>query len=73
MSEQDLAREALKKARTIAGGASAIARELNLTPQAVLQWRVVPAERVLVVERITGISRHELRPDVFGPNSEAAE
>ncbi|PZP64983.1 MAG: hypothetical protein DI604_25710, partial [Delftia acidovorans] len=32
----------------------------------VSQWKKVPAERVLEVERVTGISRHELRPDVFG-------
>lgn len=27
----------------------------------------IPAERVLEIERITGISRYDLRPDVFGP------
>ncbi|MDQ0305303.1 transcriptional regulator [Ancylobacter polymorphus] len=27
--------------------------------------RRVPAERVLDVERITGISRHDLRPDLY--------
>lgn len=36
--------------------------------------RKVPAERVLDLERITGVSRHFLRPDVFGPApQEAAE
>lgn len=29
-----------------------------------LQHRI-PAERVLDVERITGVSRHELRPDIY--------
>lgn len=28
--------------------------------------RQVAADKVLEVERVTGISRHELRPDVFG-------
>lgn len=32
--------------------------------------RRLPAERVLDIERITGISRHELRPDIFGPARE---
>ena len=73
MRERDEAIDALRRARTAAGGASAIARGLRLTPQAVLQWRIVPAERVLEVERLTGISRYELRPDVFGPTPEAAE
>jgi DNA-binding transcriptional regulator YdaS (Cro superfamily) len=37
-------------------------------------WTAVPAERVLEIERLTGVSRHELRPDVFGPApQEAAE
>ena len=26
----------------------------------------VPPERVPEIERVTGISRHELRPDIFG-------
>lgn len=39
----------------------------NITPQAISQWKKVPADRVLDVERVTGISRHELRPDIFGP------
>jgi len=29
--------------------------------------RKVPSERVREFERITGISRHVLRPDTFGP------
>lgn len=29
--------------------------------------RKVPAERVLDVERVTGISRHILRPDIYPP------
>lgn len=44
-----------------------IAKEIGVTPGAVYQWRRVPAERVLDVERITGISRHELRPDLYPP------
>lgn len=28
--------------------------------------RRIPAERVLDIEAFTGISRHDLRPDVFG-------
>jgi DNA-binding transcriptional regulator YdaS (Cro superfamily) len=34
----------------------------------VLRWeeRGVPVERVNDIERVTGISRHLLRPDIFG-------
>jgi DNA-binding transcriptional regulator YdaS (Cro superfamily) len=46
-----------------------IAGTLGVTPGAITQWadNQVPAPRVLDVERLTGISRHVLRPDVFGP------
>ena len=46
-----------------------LAQELGITHGAVSQWPRVPAERVLDVERITGISRHELRPDIYGEAS----
>lgn len=35
----------------------------------VLNWRKrkqVPADKVLAIEAASGVSRHELRPDVFG-------
>ncbi len=59
--------EALELAKTKAGGPSGLADKLgDITPQAISQWKRVPAERVIDVERVTGISRHRLRPDVFG-------
>jgi len=62
-------------AKRLGGGATRIARQLEISPQAVSQWRRVPAGRVLDIERLTGISRHHLRPDVYGKakESEAAE
>lgn len=42
-----------------------IARALGITRGAVAKWRRVPAERVLAVEAITGISRHLLRSDIY--------
>lgn len=46
-----------------------LAKALGVTPGAVWQWsqKRVPAERVLEVERITGIPRHEMRPDLYPP------
>jgi DNA-binding transcriptional regulator YdaS (Cro superfamily) len=60
--------KAMEKAKALAGGAAAMANAIGgLTSQAVSQWKRAPAERVLDIERLTGVSRHELRPDVFGP------
>ena len=58
-----------------AGGAYKLAHEITrrfpdkpLTPQAIYQWRQVPAARCKQIEEITGgaLTRQELRPDVFG-------
>lgn len=54
-----------------AGGLTRAARALGImNPSVIANWRTrgrVPAERVLEVERITGIPREQLRPDIFGP------
>lgn len=45
-----------------------IAKALGITRGAVANWwrrGRVPAERVLDLEIITGISRHDLRPDIY--------
>jgi len=49
------------------GGIRALARELGIAHQAVAQWTRTPPLRVLEIERLTGISRHRLRPDIYGP------
>ena len=49
-----------------------VAAGLGLTRAAVTQWDRVPAEKVPDVERITGISRHELRPDLWPHPAEDA-
>lgn len=49
-----------------AGGMSALATALGISAQAICQWHRVPPTRVIEVEKITGISRHDLRPDIYG-------
>ena len=48
-----------------------LARQLGITPQAINAWRRVPADRVLQVEKITGVPRQALRPDLYPPNERA--
>ena len=57
---------ALETALQRAGGTKPLGDALGITRQAVEQWRRVPPERVLHVERITGVSRYALRPDIYG-------
>lgn len=45
--------------------AARIAEQLGITAGAVSQWDRVPVPRVLEIERITGIPRHVLRPDIY--------
>lgn len=67
---------ALQRAIDTAGGQAALARVLSTESRTVKQghvwsWlnrtRKVPAEYVLPIESHTGVSRHDLAPDVFGP------
>lgn len=50
-----------------AGGVTRLSEALGVTRSAVSQWPRVPAERVLRVEEVTKIPRHELRPDIYPP------
>lgn len=49
-----------------AGGQTRLAEALGIKHQAVYGWEIVPAERCLQVSSLSGVSVHELRPDVFG-------
>jgi len=63
--------EALERAVKNVGGQAEFARLIGITAQAVSQWDVVPPLRVLVVERVSGVSRSELRPDLYPAKEEA--
>jgi len=65
---------ALENAITAAGGTAALARAINVTPQAISQWDRVPAERVIAVEEATEgkVSRSDLRPDLYPGDGSSA-
>ena len=53
---------------TAAGGTAMLAQRLGIQAPSIYSWRRVPPNRVLAVERVTGISRHVLRPDLYPPD-----
>lgn len=62
--------EALNKAIELAGGKVAVSEHFGIKLPAVYQWEKAPANRVLGLEELTRrkVSRHDLRPDIFGPS-----
>jgi TorA maturation chaperone TorD len=60
--------EGLNQAIQAAGGVSELARQLGIAQPSVSNWNRVPAERVIMVEALTGINRVALRPDLYGDN-----
>lgn len=61
---------AFKRACDAAGGVPKLAKIVDRTPANLYSLfhreRPCPAPLVLPIERELGISRHELRPDIFG-------
>jgi len=55
----------LQKAIAAAGNRSELARRLGIKVQSIQQWDRIPAERVIDIERVTGVPRQELRPDLY--------
>lgn len=55
----------LQAAIEAAGGVAALARALGIAQPSVSGWTKVPAERVIAIEELTGVSRDRLRPDLY--------
>jgi DNA-binding transcriptional regulator YdaS (Cro superfamily) len=56
--------EGFDKAVAVLGSKKLLAEALGIWPQAVYQWRAIPPMRVIEIEKLTGVSRRELRPDL---------
>jgi len=59
--------KALQEAARRAGGVRALARMLGINHQSIIRWLRTPAVRVLEIERLTGVPRYQLRPDLYPP------
>lgn len=61
--------EALEQAIAVAGSQGALGRICGVSQTAVWKWlqssKRVPAEYVLATEAATGVSKHDLRPDIY--------
>lgn len=47
------------------GGIPKLAKALKIKRQAIYQWDKIPADRIVEIEKITGVDRSILRPDLF--------
>lgn len=47
------------------GGVAKLAEGLGIKHQSFYSWDRVPAERVLEIERLSGIHRTKIRPDLY--------
>ncbi|MGQ5267698.1 transcriptional regulator [Xanthomonas arboricola] len=66
----------LQRAIVAAGSQQNLASQLGIRSASISEWKSrgrVPVERVRLIESVTGISKHELRPDIFGPTPAPAE
>lgn len=71
MNESPVAESPLRKAVRVAGGQSAFGRLIGKRQSTVFEWlklgKPLPAEYVRLVEQKLGVSRFELRPDLYPP------
>lgn len=50
------------------GGVAAIAKKLDISSTSISKWiakNTIPADRLLMIEKITGYPRHEINPELF--------
>jgi DNA-binding transcriptional regulator YdaS (Cro superfamily) len=61
----------VSKAIQAFGTRTALAEALGIQRSAISQWKRVPVERVLEIEKLTksAVSRSDMRPDVYPPEA----
>jgi TorA maturation chaperone TorD len=62
----------LNEAIRAVGGVTELARRLGISQPSVSNWQRIPADRVALVEKATGVAREILRPDLYGADEAVA-
>jgi hypothetical protein len=57
--------EGMRAACDAVGTPYRLAKLLGVVPHSVLKWKSVPPHRILEVEKVTGVDRAILRPDLY--------
>jgi DNA-binding transcriptional regulator YdaS (Cro superfamily) len=68
MDNLEIMKQALDDAIKAAGSQKALAELCDVLPPSITGWILrgrVPVDRVLQVEKGTGVSKHRLRPDIY--------
>ena len=55
----------IKLAVEAAEGLRALARLLEISHNSIVKWNRIPADRVVEIEKLTGVARERLRPDLY--------
>jgi DNA-binding transcriptional regulator YdaS (Cro superfamily) len=65
-------KESLKEAVELMGSQTALAKALNVKQAHIWNWLnrdlQVPAEHTIAIEKLTGVPRYHLRPDIYPPD-----
>ena len=59
-------RKPIERAIRVAGSVKALAEAAGVRPQAISQWKRIPADRVRAIAEATKLTPRDLRPDLFG-------
>ncbi|MFC4699360.1 transcriptional regulator [Glaciecola siphonariae] len=63
---------AFERAIIQAGGQTSLGRKIGKSQGQISIWlnrdKKLPAEFVIAVEKVSGVPRHELRPDIYPPD-----
>lgn len=65
--------DGLDRAIDAVGGVAELARRIGISQPSVSNWSKVPPQRVIAVEAATGVSRNELRPDLYSDQAASRE